>query len=340
MSKPNTRRALAAVLAVLFLGALTACGAAASGEEGGTTTVRYQSYPGQVDLLELADALGELDGIKLEKVGDVQGGPASLQALASNQVDISNSSFFGATAQVVASGAPIQSVIASYGTNQKTGSALVALQDAKLTDDPHSLIGKKIAVNTLGANAEAVLDTWFAKGGLSKDEIKKVTLVPLPPLNTIQALKQGQVDAAYLSLAQVKANADAVQLRTVVKDSDVVGFYNGGGLSLRKDWIEDKAEASRTLVAGVAAAIDHIESHEREETLALYSKWLEEHGYGSAVEAGEKNWAGSTGVSSKGGVISDKDIAIWLDWLGSRGDVDPEDIEPADVYTNKFNPNA
>ncbi|PVG81753.1 ABC transporter substrate-binding protein [Nocardioides gansuensis] len=332
---------LVAVLALAALTALTACGSSAAGEDGdGTTTVRYQSYPGAVDPLELADALGELDGIELEKVGDVQGGPASLQALASDQVDISSSAFFGATAQVVASGAPIKSVVATYGTNEKTGSGVVALPGSGLTEDPRSFIGKKVAVNTLGANAEAVLDTWFAEGGLSRTEIEKVTLVPLPPLNTIQALKEGQVDAAYLSLAQVKAAEDAVQLEVIVKDSDVVGFYNGGGVSLRNEWIEQYPEASRTLVAGISAAIDFIESHEREETLDVYVPWLEEHGYGASVEAVEQNWAGSTGVSSKGGLISEKDIAIWLDWLDSRGDVDPDEIEPSDVYTNQFNPNA
>ena len=344
MSTSNTaprRRILQGVVATAALALLTACGAVAAESEGdGPTTVRYQSYPGAVDPLELADALGELDGIKLDKVGDVQGGPASLQALASNQVDISSSAFFGATAQVVATGAPIKSVVATYGTNEKTGSAVVALEDSDLTDDPHSFIGKKVAVNTLGANAEAVLDTWFAKGGLSSEEIDQVTLVPLPPLNTVQALKQGQIDAAYIGSGQLKAASDAVPIKTIFKDSDVVGFYNGGGVSLRNEWIEDLPETSETLVAGISAAIDYIESHDRQQVLDIYVPWLKEHGYADSVEAVEQNWAGSTGVSSKGGVISDKDIEIWLDWLASRGDVDPSKIEPSDVYTNQFNPSA
>ena len=58
--------------------------------------MRYQSYAGAVDPLQLADALGKLPGIKLDKVGDVTGGPASLQALVSNQIDISSSAFYGA----------------------------------------------------------------------------------------------------------------------------------------------------------------------------------------------------------------------------------------------------
>src|SRR5689334_22594479 len=119
----QARRLLAgAVATVALAGGLTACGSAgAESADGGTTTVRYQSAPGGVDLIQLADALGKLPGIKLDKVGDVQGGPASLQALVSNQIDISASAFYGAVAQVVATGAPIKAVVSSYGTNAKTG---------------------------------------------------------------------------------------------------------------------------------------------------------------------------------------------------------------------------
>jgi ABC-type nitrate/sulfonate/bicarbonate transport system substrate-binding protein len=337
-----TRRLLAGVAAAAaLLGASTACGGSAGAENAdGTTTVRYQSYQGAVDPLQLADALGKLPGIKLDKVGDVQGGPASLQALVSNQIDISSSAFYGAVAQVVATGAPIKAVVSTYGTNAKTGSAVVAKKGSGLTKDPHTFIGKKVAVNTLGANAEAVLDTWFEKGGLTKAEIKKVTLVPLPPLNTLQALKEDQIDAAYIGVGQLKAAQDALPLEVAVKDSDVVGYYNGGGVSLRTDWIKGKKDVSKTLVSGISYAIDYIESHDRQQVLDIYVPWLKKHGYADYVEAVEKNWNGSTGVSSKGGVIADKDISIWLDWLAGRGDVDPSKIKASDVFTNEFNPAA
>jgi ABC-type nitrate/sulfonate/bicarbonate transport system substrate-binding protein len=342
MSTPNSsirRRVLGAVVAV-SLALLTACGTAAVGKDGEVTTVRYQSSQGTVDLLQFAAALGDLKGLKLKKVGDVTGGPQSVQALASNQIDIGASCFFGAIAQTIATGVPIKAVVATYGTNTKTGSAVVAKKGSGLTDDPHSFIGKKIAVNTLGANAEAVLDTWFAKGGLSQDEIKKVTLVALPPLNTAQALKAGQVDGAYIGVGALKATQQAVPIDVLFKDSDVIGQYNGGGFTLRDDFIKQNPKTSKELVAGVSHAVDYIESHSRDEVLAIYTKWLEKNGFHDYVEAVEQNWAGSTGVSSKGGLIADKDISIWLGWLGARGDVDPSKIKPSDVYTNQLNPSA
>ena len=87
------------------------------------TTIRYQSYAGAVDPLQLADALGYLDGLKLEKVGDTTGGPMSLQALASRQTDIGASAFFGAITQLVATGVPIKAVVPSYGTRERPRAA-------------------------------------------------------------------------------------------------------------------------------------------------------------------------------------------------------------------------
>ncbi|BBH16446.1 ABC-type transport system periplasmic component [Nocardioides baekrokdamisoli] len=338
--RPRTLAAAAAVAAVA-LGSLTACGSASGAKAAdGSTVVRYQSYSGAVDPLQLAAALGKLPGVTLKKEGDVTGGPASLQALVSNQIDISSSAFYGAIAQVVATGAPIKSVVATYGTNAQTSSAIVALKDSSLTADPHSLIGKKVAVNTLGANAEAVLDTWFAKSGLSADQIKQITLVALPPLNTLQALKQGQVDAAYISSGQLRAAGAAVSLKTLTTDAKVIGYYNGGGVSLRNDWIQNHADVSRTLASGIGYAIDYIASHKRAEVLAVYDKWLRDNGYADAVDAVDQNWSGSTGVSTKGGSIADKDISIWLAWLSSRGDVDLSKVKPSDVYTNALNTEA
>jgi ABC-type nitrate/sulfonate/bicarbonate transport system substrate-binding protein len=327
------------LVAVLALGGLTACGAAAGDNSSGeTTTIRYQSYSGAVDVLQLADALGYLPGLTLKKVGDVTGGPQSVQALTSHQIDISSSCFFGAIAQVVATGAPIKAVVATYGSNADISSGIVTLEGSPIKT-AQDLIGKKVAVNTLGANAEAVIDTWLKKSGLSDDEIKQVTLVPLPPLNTVQALQQHQVDAADIGSGQIKATeSTGIKIQTLVKDTDVVGPYSGGGFAMTDDFLEKNPETSRVLVTGIAKAVAYVESHSRDEVLEVYDAWLRDNGYSSYVEAVDQNWAGVTGVATpKTAAISDKDVSLWLDWLADRGDVDPSEIEPGDVYTNDYN---
>lgn len=328
---------ITALLALLL--PLSACGGAAGGADGGeATTIRYQSYAGAVDPLQLADALGYLEGLELEKVGDTTGGPMSLQALASNQTDIGASAFFGAITQLVATGVPIKAVVPMYGSLNGLEQQLVVPADSDI-EDARDLIGKKIAVNTLGANSEAVLDTWFEQEGLSKEEQDQITLVVLPPLDTPAALEKGQVDAAVLAFLGYQQAAATLELRTVVTDVDVVGPYSGGGMSMREDFIERNPETSETLVTGVAKAVNFIETHDKQEVFDVLFPWLEEHGYGDYIEPIEANFPGTLGVPAEP-VIADEDIELWLDWLESRGDVDTGAIEPSDVYTNDLNPYA
>ena len=196
------RSFLALAAATTAAGVLAACGGGANAGDAGAddpaqTTIRYQVYAGQVDTLEIADALGYLGPIKIEYVGEVQGGPESLRSLATDQVDI-GSAFNGAIAKAVATGVPITAVVGYYGSNDTGIHGTVAvLKDSPITG-PKDLIGKKVAVNTLGANYEAIIDTYLRQGGLTDEEIAKVTLVPLPPISTESALRQGQIDAGYL----------------------------------------------------------------------------------------------------------------------------------------------
>lgn len=343
MTRVGTARSriTALLAALLALAAVTSgCGGAAAGGGEEETTIRYQSYAGTVDVVQLADALGYLEGLTLEKVGDITGGPQALQALASDQVDIGGSAFFGAIAQLVATGVPIKGVVSSYGSNDKISSSIVALEESPISS-AKDLVGKRIAVNTLGANAEAVLDTWFEQEGLTTEEQDRITLVPLPPLNMEQALREGQVDAASMSIGNLVVAQQRGGVKVVITDQEIVGQpYNGGAFTMREEFIQQNPETTKTLVAGLAKALQYIETHTKEETLAVYLPWLEKNGYSDYVEAVQANWPGSTGVSNPEGLIADGDISLWLDWLEKRGDVDVDAIEPADVYTNEFNPFA
>jgi ABC-type nitrate/sulfonate/bicarbonate transport system substrate-binding protein len=336
-------RRLIAIVAVLIaaLTGLTACSPAVGGGAGGgeQTKIRYQSYAGAVDPLLLADALGELDGLTLERVGDVTGGPQALQALVSNQTDIGGSAFYGAIAQLVSTGAPIKAVVPSYGSNEKSNSKIVALKGSGITT-ARDLIGKKIAVNTLGANSEAVLDTWFDQEGLTSEEQDQITLVPLPPLNTPEALGKGQVDAAVLSFIAYKTTAAQYDVVELANDVSVVGApYAGGGLTMRNEFIERNPDTARQLVEGVLTAIEFIETHTTQELFDVYFPYLEKKGFADYIPAIQANFPGTLGLDPKP-VIADQDIQRWVDWLDSRGEFDGDGFDVSDVYTNQFNPNA
>lgn len=331
--------ALLATLSVAAVG-LTGCAsgsASASGDE--ETTIRYQSYAGAVDAFLLADALGEFEGLTLDRVGDVTGGPQALQALISNQTDIGGSAFYGAIAQLVATGAPIKAVFPFYGSNEASNQRLVVLDDSPI-EDARDLVGSKIAVNTLGAHAEALLDTWFDEQGLSDAEQDQITLVPLPPLNTAEAVGNGQVDAAVVGFLGYQQLAAQYSVREILNDLDVIGHpYAGGAITLRTEFIEKNPNTSRQIVEGLAAAVEFIETHETQEIFDIYFPYLEREGYGDYIEAIENNFAGTLGLDPNP-VIANEDIQRWVDWLDGRGDVDGEALDVADVYTNEFNPNS
>ncbi|SKB03823.1 ABC transporter substrate-binding protein [Aeromicrobium choanae] len=334
-----TRTLVVTVAAALAAMGLGACGSAGADSGKEVTTIRYQSYAGAVDAFLLADALGEFEGLTLKRVGDITGGPQALQALVSDQTDVGGSAFYGAIAQLVATGAPIKAVIPFYGSNETTNSSVSVLEKSDIRT-ARDLVGKKIAVNTLGANQEAVLDTWFDQEGLSKAEQDKITLVPLPPLNTPEALGSGKVDAAVLSFTGKKQTEAQYALRTLVRDIDVVGEpYAGGGITLREEFIAKNPKTSRQIVEGVAAAIEFLETHDKQEVFDVYFPYLEEEGYGDYIEPIRTNFPGTLGIDAKP-VIKDEDIQRWVDWLDSRGDIDAEDIDVKDVYTNELNPNA
>src|SRR3954453_20273858 len=142
MRIPITATKIVAAGATLLLagGALTGCAQGQSASGAGNDTIRYQGYQGSVNLPELAAALGDLKGVKLKYVGTVQGGPQSIQALVSNQVDY-GAAFNGAIAQIASTGAPITSVISYYGSKGDVNSSLLVKQDSTISS-AKDLIGK------------------------------------------------------------------------------------------------------------------------------------------------------------------------------------------------------
>ncbi|WP_068399907.1 ABC transporter substrate-binding protein [Kribbia dieselivorans] len=334
------RSLLALAAATTAAGVLAACGGGASAGGGADdpaqTTIRYQASPGMADTVEVAAALGYLDPLKVEYVGDVQGGPEALRALATDQVDIGGA-FNGAIAKAVATGVPIKGVVGYYGSTKDVRQSLTVLKDSPIKG-PQDLIGRRIAVNTLGANSEAVIDTYLRRGGLSDEEIAKVTLVPLPSISMEGALRQGQVDVAQLGFTSREVAFDHGGVRSLVDDIDLVGEYTGGALALRNDFIAKNPEATKVLVAGLANSAAYIRDAPRAEVVKTLTDYRTKQGRPEAAKA-LASWGGN-GVPVEGGVLKDSDFELWTDWLVAEGQIDQDAIKVGDIYTNEFNPYA
>jgi ABC-type nitrate/sulfonate/bicarbonate transport system substrate-binding protein len=338
---PHTARRLVATVASTALVALAASACSGANAQitdaSGVTTLRYQATPGLMNYAELADALGYLDDIEIQNVGTAQGGPEQLRGLATGQAEFAVGPFNGAIARAVSTGLDLTAVIGSYGTSHGVEMSLTTLEDSDLRDG-HDLIGTTVGVNTLGANSEALIDTYLADEGLTPDEIEDVTLVPLPGATLEAALRQGQVDAALISFA-ARANAFKTGgVRALATDADFVGEYTGGSTVLMDDFIEDHPEITEEFVAALAEAIDFQQTHTKEEVLEVYGAWLAERDR-EAELATYALWEGN-GVPADGGVLSASDFSMWLDWLESNDEVEPGSLDVDDVFTNEFNPYA
>jgi ABC-type nitrate/sulfonate/bicarbonate transport system substrate-binding protein len=324
--------AAGAVVAAAGLTACSSAGASSTAQGGQVTTLRYQGSANAVTLPELAADLGYLGNISLEWVGNTISGPQDIQSAATDQMDFGGA-FTGAVVKLVDAGAPVKAVINYYGTDAKTFQGYYA-QDSSPVQGARDLIGKKVGVNTLGANYEAVIDTYLAKSGLTPSEIKQVQLVVIPPNNTEEAIRKGQIDVGALSGVLQDHAVAAGALRSIFSDYELLGAYNGGQYVFRNDFITNNPDTVRTFVTGVAKAIEWERATPRDQVIAAFTRIINARGRNEST-SNLQYWK-SVGVASTGGLISDNDFTQWTGWLQSAGIVSGS-LEPSKYYTNTYN---
>ncbi|WP_245288202.1 ABC transporter substrate-binding protein [Bradyrhizobium sp. Ec3.3] len=201
------------------------------------TEVRYQGWAGQVTFVELADDLGYLAPLKLKWVGNTISGPQDIQTVVTGDIDIGGA-FYGAIIKLIAAKAPIKAVVGYYGSDDNTYNGYYVKEDSPIKT-ARDLIGKKVAVNTLGAHLEFVLREYLARNGLTPAEAKQVTLVAIPPVTGEQALRQGQVEVTTLSGILRDKALDRGGIRRLFADTDLFDNFTGGSYVLRDKFIKD-----------------------------------------------------------------------------------------------------
>lgn len=329
------RYSAAAGTAGAALPLLSACGTSEStASDSAATVIRYQGSAGDVVFPELAADLGYLDGIELEWIGDTTSGPQDIQAAATGDTDVGGA-FNGAIAKLVAAGSPITSVVSYYGSDQETFSGYYVLEDSDITE-ARDLIGKTVAMNTLGAHHEFVVREWLAQEGLDNDEIDQVELTVVPPANTEQSLRNGQVDVATLGSILRETALERGGIRPLFTDEGLYGTFSYGALVLRDEFIEGNPDATLAFVSGVARAIRWAQTTPRDEVVDRFTDIIEKRGRNESTDV-IQYWK-SSGVAGSGGIIAEEEFSIWLEWLDRNGELTEGTVEASDLYTNEFNP--
>lgn len=320
---------------------LTACGSkehtvSANGSAPEVTELRYQGGIGSVTYPELAEDLGYLAPLKLKFIGNTISGPQDIQSVVTGDTDFGGA-FNGAIVKLISAKAPIKPVIAYYGVDDNTWTGYYVL-DGSPIKTAKDLIGKKIAVNTLGAHHEFVIKEYLHRAGLTAEEIKQVTLVVVPPVTTEQTLRAEQIDVAALGGVLRDKALERGGLHPLFKDSDLFGTFSAGSYVLTDKFIKANPHASRKFVEATAKAIEWARTTPREEVVARFEKIINERGRKEDTST-VKFWK-STGVAGKGGLISDKEFDTWIHWLVDEGVIKDGQLKLQGLYTNEFNPYA
>jgi ABC-type nitrate/sulfonate/bicarbonate transport system substrate-binding protein len=337
-ARPRNRRGVAAASTLALALTLSACAGATAApqSESGKTVFRYQGGTGTVSYPELAEDLGYFEDVELEWIGDVTGGPASIQAAVTGETEFGGA-FNGAIAKLQSTGAPVTSVISYYGADEETFGGYYALEGSGI-ESARDLIGKKVGVNTLGAQWETLLREWLAREGLSPEEIGEVEPVVVPPVNLEQTLREGQIDVAALSGVVKDKAVDRGGLSLLVDDTDLYGAFAYGTYILRDDFIAKNEAAVEDFVQGTARAIRWAQTTPADDVRARFADIITERDRGESTDL-VPYWKSSS-LPTPGGVIQEDEISVWVDWLEQDGQVDDGLLAVDDLYTNEYNPYA
>jgi len=286
---------------------------------------RYLASQGGLSAHELAAELGYFDGtgITIENVGYATGGPASLIALASGDVEI-GSAATSAVLNSIVGGNDFVAAYPSNGINDKVQSIFYVLEDSPIRDIK-DIAGKTIAVNTLGAHLDYTIREALHSVGLPSDAANQI-VVPGPQLE--QVLRSGQVDVSGFGYWQTTFEGAARQkggLRAIFDDTDVLGDIAGGFIVLGREFIEKHPEATEAFVKQSQRALDYAREHP-EETKAVFAKALAERGENPEIA----QYFSGYGVRP-GGKAVERDLQFWIDVLVREGKLKEGQLSARDI---------
>jgi ABC-type nitrate/sulfonate/bicarbonate transport system substrate-binding protein len=323
---------------LLFLAACSKSSAppTGAGGDGEQSELRHQGVVGQVSFPELAEDLGYLAPTRLTFIGSTISGPQDIQTVVTGDTDY-GVAFNGAIIKLIAAKAPIRAVVAGYGTDETTFMGFYVTENGPIRT-ARDLIGKKVSMNTLGAHSEFVLREYLARNGLTPKEAEQVTFVVVPPISSEQSLRAGQVDVAALNgLLRDKA-LERGGLRLLFSDYQLYGGFNAGSYVFRTKFIEQNPKTVARFVDGTARAIEWARTTPPDQVIARFEDIIRKRGRNEDASA-VRYWK-TTGITSPGGTVRERDLQLWIDWLVHAGELKAGEVTPAQLFTNEFNPFA
>jgi ABC-type nitrate/sulfonate/bicarbonate transport system substrate-binding protein len=291
--------------------------------------LRAEGNPGTVSPAELAEDLGYLAPLKLKYIGNNSSGPSSIQNVVTGDTDFGGA-FNGAILKLLAAKAPVTAIIGYYGVDEKQWSGFFVLNDSPI-QKASDLIGKKVAMNTIGAHSEFMLKEYLARAGLSAEQAAQVTMVVVPPTSGEQSLRQKHVEVSTLGGILRDKALERGGIKPLFRDFDLYGAFTAGSYVMRNDFIRKNPKTARKFVQGVARALTWARNTPREEVVARMDRLVRTRGRNE--EPSPIQYWKSYGVRTPDGKLSDQDFQVWIDWLVRENQLAPGQIKASDTYT-------
>lgn len=295
-------------------------------------TIRYLATPTWVAPYEFASELGYLKekGIKLEMIGTTFSGPETIMALDSGTAEIGGAATPG-TLNAIKGGSKLISLWASMGINKDINGKFYVLENSNIRT-PKDIVGKKIAVNTLGAHLDYVVREYLKKNGLS---IKDVQLVVIPDTNLEQVLRQGQADVVAVgSWSSTVAGKieEGGGVRVLFTDYELLGDMAFSIQGFSKEFVKKNPKAVKDFVDAIVKATDWARANP-DQAREISKKILSKKGGNPELT---KYWKGMD--IREHALITNEDVQFWIDRMVESGKLKKGEISLSDVFTNEYNP--
>jgi ABC-type nitrate/sulfonate/bicarbonate transport system substrate-binding protein len=287
------------------------------------------------------DILAE-EGVKLEQIYGVQsgGGTVALQALLANNVDVAGSAW-PTWINIVARGGKIKALlgtIVSTKDNRSGNSGLLVLDESGIRTIK-DLVGKRIAVNVLGAEADYVIRKYLKNNGIS---ISQVELVVVPSENQEQMLRSRQVDAASWTTSggayfEMTVEKGGIRELPGTRNYDVKGESVRHGIGFRNDFIAKHPDAVQKYIRAYDVTRRLMYDFFQKDPEGVRKAYADI----SAEKGGNPRLAKyyqATSWTPDFPFIRDQDFQWWIDRFVEDGVLKQGQIKPSDIYTNEFNP--
>lgn len=187
-------------------------------------------------------------------------GPTAVEAMNAGTLD---AAFVGPSPAInsyVQSGGESLAIVAGAAAG---GAQFVVSADVAGEDD---LAGRSFASPEFGGTQDVALRTWLAGQGyeVDGDGERGVAITPMPNGQTLQMLRQGQIDGGWLPQPWATRAVQEEGARVLVDERELWagGRFPTTVLVVRRDYLERHPETVRKLVRGLERSVEWLDAQE------------------------------------------------------------------------------